>query len=223
MWTASKSIQIVGSRWNPFVQIVGSHRVSWTKISHDLSSINLIILLLSFISVCSQCSILIYILISDGLTSDIFQVLETTPNVGRFSVYAAPDVSFEEMTSHCESLLTRKQQKLSAFTNSQKKQENVLADIASDHHESIVSLFTHFDTFQWVFILLILFFTFMYLLLPCFVCHKSNPYVHLDDVSFQDQNSQLSPHSTQHQNDSYVFRLPTSIPHDVFLKTAGCL
>lgn len=138
-------------------------------------------------------------------------------------MYAAPVVSFEEMTSHCEDLLMRKQQKLVTFTNSQKKQENLLAEIANDHDESIVSPFIQFDTFQRVFIFLVFSFTFMYLLLSCLVCHKLNSYVQLDDLSFLDRNSQLPPHSTEDQNDSVVFRLPKSRPYDVFLKDAGCL
>lgn len=48
----------------------------------------------------------------------VSQILETvleTTQVGRFSVSTAPDVSYKEMASHCEALLTGKQQKMSQF------------------------------------------------------------------------------------------------------------
>lgn len=57
-----------------------------------------------------------------GINQLLESVLEKAHEVGRFSVSTAPDVSYKEMSGHCEALLMGKQQKMSNLISTQQKQ-----------------------------------------------------------------------------------------------------
>lgn len=63
------------------------------------------------------------------------QVLETAHQVGRISVSTAPEVSYKEMTLHCESLMMGKQQKMSCLMNTQNRQESLLIRVSQNSDE----------------------------------------------------------------------------------------
>lgn len=63
------------------------------------------------------------------------QVLETAHQVGRISVSTAPDVSYKEMTLHCETLMMGKQQKMSCLMNTQNRQESLLIRVSQNSDE----------------------------------------------------------------------------------------
>ncbi|PIA48441.1 hypothetical protein AQUCO_01400793v1 [Aquilegia coerulea] len=128
-------------------------------------------------------------------------VFETACQVGRLSVSTSPDVPYKEMASHCEALLTGKQQKMSTFMHAQKKQEN-LTNIFLMDQNSDAKLPPH-PTVQ----------------------KSGNPF--LEQQCSTDQHKPpigAGPMmcATEYQQQPHVFRLPASSPYDNFLKAAGC-
>ncbi|KAF9592741.1 hypothetical protein IFM89_017311 [Coptis chinensis] len=129
------------------------------------------------------------------------QVLETACQVGRFSVSTAPDVPYKEMASHCEALLTGKQQKMSSFIHGQQKQEHLINTFSVDRKSDVK-------------------------VLPDLGLQKSgNPFIELR-VSTDVQRPSIGAGSmicaTEYQQHPHIFRLPASSPYDNFLKAAGC-
>ncbi|XP_026662768.1 protein SEMI-ROLLED LEAF 2-like isoform X2 [Phoenix dactylifera] len=122
-------------------------------------------------------------------------VLETSLQVGRFSVSTTPDVPFKEMASHCEALMMGKQQKMSAFMSAQQKQELLFPDLLHDQGDMKGSSYLLMDQLQ----------------------KTSNP--------FLDPNSSACGDNILLQNDFQShpqFKLPASSPFDNFLRAAGC-
>lgn len=71
------------------------------------------------------------------------QVLEKAHEVGRFSVSTAPDVSYKEMSGHCEALLMGKQQKMSNLISTQQKQVSLMNFSSQNHDDEAKKMITH--------------------------------------------------------------------------------
>ncbi|KAF5183087.1 Armadillo-type [Thalictrum thalictroides] len=128
-------------------------------------------------------------------------VFETACQVGRLSVSTSPDVPYKEMASHCEALLTGKQQKMSTFMHAQKKQEN-LTNIFLMHQNSDVKL-PPYPSLQ----------------------KSGNPFIE-QQCSTEQQKPPIGAGpmmcATEYQQQPQTFRLPAASPYDNFLKAAGC-
>ncbi|KAL5719766.1 hypothetical protein ACHQM5_012507 [Ranunculus cassubicifolius] len=155
---------------------------------------------------------------SEGQTNSDMQLVEETPNllsvnqllesvfetacqVGRLSVSTSPDVPFKEMTSHCEALLSGKQQKMSTFMHVQQKSDN-LTNILLLEQSSDVNLPPR----------------------PS-VQKSGNPFLdHQLSTDIQIPSIGVGPMmcATEYQQHPHIFRLPASSPYDNFLKAAGC-
>ena len=61
--------------------------------------------------------------------------METTHQVGRFSVSNATDMTYKEMAGHCEALLVGKQQKMSTFLTAQQAQESLVSFSSHDYNQ----------------------------------------------------------------------------------------
>ncbi|PRQ44678.1 hypothetical protein RchiOBHm_Chr3g0481871 [Rosa chinensis] len=134
-------------------------------------------------------------------------VQETANQVGRFSVSTKPDVSYKEMAGHCEALLLGKQQKMSKFMSSQKKEECLMNFSLQNHNDylqettpdSYIGIGSHRSG-------------------NAFADHTATSYKlpptpgHVPMLCAAEY--QHNPHSS--------FRLPASNPYDNFLKAAGC-
>lgn len=136
-----------------------------------------------------------------GINQLLESVLEKAHEVGRFSVSTAPDVSYKEMTGHCEALLMGKQQKMSNLISTQQKQGSLMNFSSQNHDdEANKKMITH--------------------------CYDvRNPF---SDQNFA-ANLHKPPiepapiHSaTEYLHHPHFFKLPASSPYDNFLKAAGC-
>ncbi|KAA8526185.1 hypothetical protein F0562_008076 [Nyssa sinensis] len=63
-------------------------------------------------------------------------VLETTSQVGRFSLSTPSDMPYKEMANHCEALQMGKQQKISNFMRAQQIQECVMSCSGHDSNQA---------------------------------------------------------------------------------------
>lgn len=124
-------------------------------------------------------------------------VLETTHQVGRFSISAPSDMPYMEMAGHCEALLMGKQQKMSTFMTSQ--QIPLITFSAHDDNYSQPKKI-QFDS----------------LVEPLFPTN-GNPFLEENFNSISPK-----PCATEFHQDPHFFRLPASTPFDNFLKAAGC-
>ncbi|KAK9154874.1 hypothetical protein Sjap_002354 [Stephania japonica] len=130
-------------------------------------------------------------------------VLETAHQVGRFSVSTTPDIPYKEMASHCEALLTGKQQKMSTLVNAQQKRENLISFSFADHNDDEAKIPISLP-------------------LP----KNGNPFV--DEAFFSNWEKPSfaaagpMPCATEFQQHPQTFKLPTASPYDNFLKAAGC-
>ncbi|KAI5682892.1 hypothetical protein M9H77_04120 [Catharanthus roseus] len=131
-------------------------------------------------------------------------VLETAHQVGRVSVSTAADVSYKEMTLHCESLMMGKQEKMSYLMNTQHKQESLLITFSQNSDDKEKIMISHV---------------------------QSGRGFHLTGNPFVDQDVPVQPSkpplpllcAAEYQNHQpQSFRLPASSPYDNFLKAAGC-
>ncbi|XP_034694612.1 protein SEMI-ROLLED LEAF 2 isoform X1 [Vitis riparia] len=135
-----------------------------------------------------------------GINQLLESVLETAHEVRRFSVSTAPDVSYKEMTGHCEALLMGKQQKMSNLISTQQKQGSLMNFSSQNHDDEAKKMITH--------------------------CYDvRNPF---SDQNFA-ANLHKPPiepapiHSaTEYLHHPHFFKLPASSPYDNFLKAAGC-
>ncbi|CBI29857.3 unnamed protein product, partial [Vitis vinifera] len=135
-----------------------------------------------------------------GINQLLESVLEKAHEVGRFSVSTAPDVSYKEMSGHCEALLMGKQQKMSNLISTQQKQVSLMNFSSQNHDDEAKKMITH--------------------------CYDvRNPF---SDQNFA-ANLHKPPidpapiHcATEYLHHPHFFKLPASSPYDNFLKAAGC-
>lgn len=128
-------------------------------------------------------------------------VLETAGQVARFSV-STPDVSYKEIASHCEALITGKQQKMSAFMTSQVRQENLLTSTPLHQPETKLPSFMDQDFHP-----------------------TGNPFLDLSyPANLQKASNNVAAMlcSTEYQQHPPYYMLPSSSPYDNFLKASGC-
>ncbi|XP_009610937.1 protein SEMI-ROLLED LEAF 2 isoform X2 [Nicotiana tomentosiformis] len=129
-------------------------------------------------------------------------VLETAHQVGRISLSNEPDFSYKEMTHHCETLLTGKQQRMYNLMNSQHRQDSALIRISQNSSEQDKESSSHNQVENQV---------------------KNQ----LVDQKAANVSQKPSPGTVdwhcgaQCQSNPETFRLPASSPYDNFLKAAG--
>ncbi|KAM5558837.1 protein SEMI-ROLLED LEAF 2 [Rosa sericea] len=134
-------------------------------------------------------------------------VQETANQVGRFSDSTKSDVSYKEMAGHCEALLLGKQQKMSKFMSSKKKEECLMNFSLQNHNDDLQE--TTPDSYIDV------------------GSHRSgNAFADHTATSYKlpptpGHVPMLCAAEYQHNSHS-SFRLPASNPYDNFLKAAGC-
>ncbi|XP_043691428.1 protein SEMI-ROLLED LEAF 2-like isoform X2 [Telopea speciosissima] len=125
-------------------------------------------------------------------------VLETTSQVGRYSVSTTPDVPYKEMANHCEALLLGKRQKMSTFMIAQQKQENLTSFCFRENNEAKK--------------------------VPSY-SQSGNPFLDQNiNANLPKPVVGTGPMlcATEFQQYPNCYRLPTSSPYDNFLKAAGC-
>ncbi|XP_072952625.1 protein SEMI-ROLLED LEAF 2-like [Typha angustifolia] len=129
-------------------------------------------------------------------------VVDTVSQVGRFSVSTTPDMPFKEMTSHCEALLSEKQQKMSAFMSLQQILENSLGGLSHDQYER--REYPYLFTEQ--------------------LDKNTNPFLQPNLDAYQQnlsgENTKVAHNDIQSHHQ--FLKLPASSPFDNFLKAAGC-
>nr|XP_016449643.1 PREDICTED: uncharacterized protein LOC107774580 isoform X2 [Nicotiana tabacum] len=127
-------------------------------------------------------------------------VLETAHQVGRISLSNEPDFSYKEMTHHCETLLTGKQQRMYNLMNSQHRQDSALIRISQNSSEQDKESSSH---------------------------NQGQVKNQLVDQKAANVSQKPSPGTVdwhcgaQCQSNPETFRLPASSPYDNFLKAAG--
>ncbi|XP_009610949.1 protein SEMI-ROLLED LEAF 2 isoform X4 [Nicotiana tomentosiformis] len=125
-------------------------------------------------------------------------VLETAHQVGRISLSNEPDFSYKEMTHHCETLLTGKQQRMYNLMNSQHRQDSALIRISQNSSEQDKESSSHNQVKNQL------------------VDQKAA------NVSQKPSPGTVDWHcGAQCQSNPETFRLPASSPYDNFLKAAG--
>uniref|UniRef100_A0A2N9F017 Uncharacterized protein n=1 Tax=Fagus sylvatica TaxID=28930 RepID=A0A2N9F017_FAGSY len=140
-----------------------------------------------------------------GNVFELAVVLETTHQVGRFSVSNATDMTYKEMAGHCEALLVGKQQKMSTFLTAQQAQESLVSFSSHDYNQG--KELASYSPVQ--------------------------PVSPLSGNPFLDSNrGATSPNPSfatgpmlcaiEYQHHPRFFQLPASSPYDNFLKAAGC-
>ncbi|XP_009610957.1 protein SEMI-ROLLED LEAF 2 isoform X5 [Nicotiana tomentosiformis] len=131
-------------------------------------------------------------------------VLETAHQVGRISLSNEPDFSYKEMTHHCETLLTGKQQRMYNLMNSQHRQDSALIRISQNSSEQDKESSSHNQ-----------------------VENQGQVKNQLVDQKAANVSQKPSPGTVdwhcgaQCQSNPETFRLPASSPYDNFLKAAG--
>lgn len=128
-------------------------------------------------------------------------VLETAHQVGRISVSTAPDVSYKEMTLHCESLTMGKQQKMSYLMNTQNRQESLLIRFSQNSDEKEKVSVSHIQRD---------------------VHLPGNPFMDWEFPAVASRSPLPILCAAELQNHPQTFKLPASSPYDNFLKAAGC-
>ncbi|KAA8520232.1 hypothetical protein F0562_014488 [Nyssa sinensis] len=131
-------------------------------------------------------------------------VLETTSQVGRFSLSTPSDMPYKEMANHCEALQMGKQQKISNFMSAQQIQECVMSCSGHDSNQAKnMPSYSHVEQ--------------GYSMI-------GNPFL---EQNFSAISLKLSastapmPCATEYQHHPQFFRLPVASPFDNFLKAAG--
>ncbi|XP_019059160.1 PREDICTED: uncharacterized protein LOC104824606 [Tarenaya hassleriana] len=137
----------------------------------------------------------------------IESVVDTNHQAGRISFHTASDVSYKEMTLHCEALLMGKQQKISSLLNPQLRQESLI-NLSPRKHDEATKNTTPYPQIS-----------------SCFPAAVGNPFLpgEIETASPRTLVGTVQPRcSTEFQNQAQSFRLPASSPYDNFLKAAGC-
>lgn len=172
------------------------------------------------------------------------QVLETAHQVGRISVSTAPDVSYKEMTLHCETLMMGKQQKMSCLMNTQNRQESLLIRVSQNSDEKDKVTVSHMPrSFHLVISLFILhaissnniLSDYAYICFHCSCCtlflikmnlngnwQHGNPFLDQEIPAVPSRSPLPTICAAELQNHPHTFNLPASSPYDNFLKAAGC-
>ncbi|URE13514.1 Cyclin-related protein [Musa troglodytarum] len=125
------------------------------------------------------------------------RVLDTTFQVGRFSVSTTSDVPFKEMAGHCEALMMGKHQKMSVVTGAQQKHDILLGGPSIDQNGDKMSSCFNVDQ----------------------PGKSNNPFLD-ENLNAHVQNQFGGNNMILYQ--PQCLRLPASSPYDHFLKAAGC-
>ncbi|RWW07186.1 hypothetical protein GW17_00029443 [Ensete ventricosum] len=148
--------------------------------------------------------------------SDLSDVLDTTLQVGRFSVSTTSGVPFKEMADHCEALTMGKHQKMSVLTGAQQKHDILLGGSSTDQNvDKMSSCFNVDQPGKKINVYILACQTKRSSLLV----QSNNPF--LDEKLNADVQNQFGGNNMILYQPQCL-RLPASSPYDHFLKAAGC-
>ncbi|GAB4843853.1 hypothetical protein Ancab_013815 [Ancistrocladus abbreviatus] len=132
-------------------------------------------------------------------------VLDTSHQVGRFSVSTAPDLPYKEMANHCEALLMGKQQKMSNLVLAQ-RQDSLMSFNLQTRNTEVNTKLPQANADSGL--------------------HRAgNPFADENMMPAVNKPVLVSPVpmlcAAEYQHQPNFFQLPSSSPYDNFLKAAG--